>query len=80
VAVQSRFDLWLVCRAVVGIPLMALGCWIVIKDVEPDGHVELTTAIIGLIFCAGGGGILNFKVLSEFGDFVKNIVPTIRGR
>jgi hypothetical protein len=80
VAVTQRFDLWLVCRAVIGLPLMAFGGWIVFKDVAPDGHVELTTAIVGMVFVAAGGGVLNFKALAAFGDFAKNVIPTIRGR
>ena len=69
-----------VLRVLFGIPFVAFGGWIIFKDVAPDGHVELTTAAVGLTIAVLGAFIIDKDAILQFGDFAKNIIPTIRGK
>ena len=79
--VTEGYDKGLLLRSLFGVPLVIIGAGMILYNLYMGkGHLELLTAVVGLIFVTGGAGVLNMKALNEFGDFAKNIIPTIRGK
>lgn len=80
ILIFQGFSLGKILRVLFGLPFVGFGGWIVYKDVAPDGHIELTTASIGLALAVLGAFLVDADAIKEFGDFAKNIVPTLRGK
>jgi hypothetical protein len=80
VQIFEGFSIWKLLKVLFGLPMVAFGGWMIYKDVAPDGHVELTTASVGLVIAVLGAFLVDGPAIKEFGEFAKGIVPTIRGK
>ena len=79
-SIFEGFSIPALLRVLFGLPMVAFGGWIIFKDVAPDGHVEITTAAVGLGIAILGAFLVDGAALKEFGEWAKNIIPTIRGK
>ena len=79
-SIFEGFSIPALLRVLFGLPLVAFGGWMIYKDVMPDGHVEIVTASIGLGIAVLGAFLVDGPAIKEFGDFAKNLIPTLRGK